>query len=180
MQFSGSQYPESNEVTRIGMITGQGSMIRRLGGGMWWILKIDGDTYYTYSEPNIGTPYEVDPSSPPIAPPLGSKATAIVHTHGKYSKYEDRDNFSSGEGEDKDWFKKNDVDGYVATPNGSLKEYNVKSGKVETISTEIPSDSQHPKRVNNINSKGIDLRRQETKAAEKLNQYLEIFKVNNQ
>lgn len=149
-------------------------------GSSIYPIKIDGNTYYTYSAPNIGTAYEVDPSSPPIAPPLGSKATAIVHTHGKYSKYDDKDNFSRGKGEDIDYFKSKDVDGYVATPDGSLKEYNVKDGKEETISKEIPSDSKHPKRENNINSTGIDLRRQETKAAEKLDKYLEILKGNNQ
>lgn len=149
-------------------------------GSSIYPIKIDGKTYYTYSVPNTGTAYEVDPSLPPIAQPLGPKATAIVHTHGAYSKYDDKNNFSKGDGEDIDYFKSKNIDGYVATPNGSLKEYDVNKDKKETISKEIPSDSKDPKRENNINSSGVDLRSQETKVSEKLDKYLEIFKGKNQ
>lgn len=42
------------------------------------------------------------------------------------------------------------VDGYVATPNGSLKKYDYSSGRISTISTKIPSDPLDPTRQNNI------------------------------
>ncbi|MFH0841588.1 MAG: DUF4329 domain-containing protein, partial [Bacteroidota bacterium] len=141
-------------------------------GASVYTTKINGKTYYTYSVPNSGTAYGVEPS----LPPFGSKTTAIVHTHAKYEKYGDNDNFSRGEGEDIDYFKSRKVDGYVATPSGVLKEYDVETGKETIVSKEMPSDPNHPNRENNINPSGIDLSNTEAKAAKKLDQYLEILK----
>jgi RHS repeat-associated protein len=145
-------------------------------GSSIYPVKVDGKTYYTYSEPNIGTTYNVDISPPPILPPLGLKATAIVHTHGKYDRYSDNDNFSREADNDIDYFKYFGVDGYLATPSGILREYDVKTGKDNIISNEMPSDSRHPNRVNDINSSRIDLRRPEVKM---LDDYLKIFKTDN-
>lgn len=38
---------------------------------------------------------------------------------------------------------------YVTTPNGSLLEYYPASGTTRIISTDQPSDSKHPNRLNN-------------------------------
>lgn len=141
-------------------------------GASVYTLNIEGKTYYTYSVPNSGTAYTVEPS----LPPFGSKTTAVVHTHGKYDKYGDNDNFSRGEGEDIDYFINKKIDGYVATPRGVLKEYDVKTGEETPISNEIPSDPKHPDRENNINPSGIDLSNMEAKAAKKIDKYLEILK----
>lgn len=43
-------------------------------------------------------------------------------------------------------------DSYLTTPNGSLKKYSPKTGKVTLISTDMPSDYNDPERVNNRSS----------------------------
>lgn len=141
-------------------------------GASVYTIKIDGKTNYTYSEPNTGTAYGVEPS----LAPKGSKATAVVHTHGKYDKYSDNDNFSREEGNDIDYFKDKKVDGYLATPSGLLKEYDVETGKENIVSTEMPSDSKHPKRENNVNTSGIDLSNKEAQSTKKIDKYLELLK----
>jgi hypothetical protein len=42
------------------------------------------------------------------------------------------------------------IDGYVATPNGSLQKYNHITGKIATISTNMPSDFNDPTKLNKI------------------------------
>ena len=59
-------------------------------GSSIYITRVNGKINYTYSVPNEGTEFGVDPS----LAPNGSKRTAVVHTHGKYIKYSDNDNFS--------------------------------------------------------------------------------------
>lgn len=51
-------------------------------------------------------------------------------------------NFSN---EDKWAAYNNKVDGYVTTPNGSLKKYNYKTTRVTVVSTDMPSDTRYPK-----------------------------------
>ena len=43
-----------------------------------------------------------------------------------------------------------EVDGYVATPNGSLRKYDYKMGEVVIICDQMPSGKNDPKRLNNI------------------------------
>ncbi|GIQ61166.1 hypothetical protein Flavo103_43010 [Flavobacterium collinsii] len=47
------------------------------------------------------------------------------------------------------------TDTYVATPNGSLLEYSPKTDDTDVISERIPSDENHPERVNSIDSKPL-------------------------
>ena len=44
----------------------------------------------------------------------------------------------------------NEVDGYVATPNGSWRKYDYQSGEITVISTEMPSDIKDPNRLNHF------------------------------
>ena len=41
-----------------------------------------------------------------------------------------------------------EMDGYVATPNGSMRWYNFLTGEVQTISTQMPSGRNNPLRLN--------------------------------
>ncbi len=47
--------------------------------------------------------------------------------------------------------KKQNVDSYVATPEGSLKKFDVSTGNITTLRTDIPSDPKHPARINSVN-----------------------------
>ena len=81
---------------------------------------------------------------------------ATIHSHGEYTgsinmegiSYKVEDNL----------FSKTDIatntriglTGYLATPNGSLLEYNPENQKVELIFTDLPSDPNDPSRLNEI------------------------------
>ena len=97
-------------------------------GGM--IYK-NSDGTYSYTEPVKGTVGGVNPGGPSAVPP-GATATAYYHTHGAHDPEYDSENFSGADGDIgyADYYK---IDGYVATPNGSLKQYDYKTGKIETI-----------------------------------------------
>ncbi|ATL47520.1 hypothetical protein COR50_10270 [Chitinophaga caeni] len=72
-----------------------------------------------------------------------------MHTHGNASEgnaYLDN-NFSQ---RDISISQKKGIDGYVATPNGSLKHYDVKSGETKVVGTNIPSDPKDATRTNGI------------------------------
>lgn len=46
--------------------------------------------------------------------------------------------------------KKTDLLDILATPNGSLLEYNPDKKQVETISKDLPSDPKDPSRLNKV------------------------------
>lgn len=107
----------------------------------------DGSIAYSYTEPKIGDSKScVDPGMPSN----GEEIVARAHTHAAFdTQY--RNNEFSGEtstsdgnlhSSDGDVFLYNmmEVDGYVATPNGSLRKYEHLTGKVTIISEQMPSD----------------------------------------
>src|SRR5690606_17331777 len=47
------------------------------------------------------------------------------------------------------------IDGYVATPNGSLLQYDHNTKTATTVATDIPSDPNDPTRVNTIDYKPL-------------------------
>ncbi|MBE6227012.1 MAG: DUF4329 domain-containing protein [Bacteroidales bacterium] len=84
-------------------------------------------------------------------------AVATIHSHGNYngvilqndipiSIVKDNE-FSS---KDKENSQKNGLIGYLATPNGSLLEYEPNTDIIKVISKELPSDINDPSRLNNI------------------------------
>ena len=85
------------------------------------------------------------------------KNVATIHSHGNYDgKIVDskgnvslvKDNeFSSA---DKANNKQHNLTGYLATPNGSLLEYEPSTGNIKTISTNMPSDPKDPSRLNKV------------------------------
>jgi hypothetical protein len=94
---------------------------------------INGKTVYTYSEANIGETDNVMRSNAPN----GEAPEAIIHSHGQYDEGYKNNDFSN---KDK-WNSYNlKVDGYVTTPDGSLKEYDPYTTKTTVINTDLPSD----------------------------------------
>ena len=125
---------------------------------------------YTYTVANRGNKEGVTLSQAPF----GYKAVAEIHTHGHCTENDDTsyyDNDFSGMPRDDEYniddkvnlktIKDNmDIgnanrrqrDSYLVTPNGSLKKYSPKTGKVTLLSTGMPSDYNDPDRKNNKSS----------------------------
>ena len=108
--------------------------------------------------PQKGTPNEIDKD--PLKPSNGEEIVARAHTHAALSSNTKNNVFSGETGTSEgnkhvssgDLFLYNieEVDGYVATPNGSLKRYDYQTGDVSIISTQMPSDINDPMRLNNV------------------------------
>jgi RHS repeat-associated protein len=119
-------------------------------GSTIYVVQKNGKTYYTYTNPNIGSTKDVNPS----LEPSGTKKVADVHSHAAYDKKIDTQN---GNGNDvfssyDKWmnYDKN-IDGYLVTPEGNLKKYDVRTTNETTLYSDMPSDPDDPKRVNNNN-----------------------------
>jgi len=117
-------------------------------GSTIYSIKKNGKFGYTYTKAAIGDESTVNES----APPSGKRAKALIHSHGKYDKQmaEGNDVFSNKD----EWhYYYNKVDGYVATPDGSLIKYDVNTTETTVISTQLPSDSNDPNRKNKVQPK---------------------------
>ena len=117
----------------------------------------DGQTAYSYTKPQIG---DINSTSNPLEPPDGNPIVARAHTHAAYgasfinNKFSGETNSAEGNrhssGGDIFLYNLIEVDGYVATPNGSLRKYDNKTGGVTVINEQIPSDKNDPERINSI------------------------------
>ena len=94
--------------------------------------------------------------------PNERKTKAIIHSHGKYEKGYQNDKFSN---KDKWVYYNNGVDGYVATPDGSLQKYDVESTQTTVISTQLPSDPKDPERKNEVNPTDVPSQEESAKKA---------------
>ena len=121
-------------------------------GSTIYVVKENGQIKgYAYTESNIGTAHQNTPSTPSDS----EEIVATIHSHGNYDgtitneKGEKKivhDNaFSKA---DREANNKLNLTGYLATPNGSLLEYDPLTGETSTISTDLPSDSNDPTRQN--------------------------------
>ena len=133
---------------------GRSIMQYREYGSTIYKLEKDGKTYYSYSIAKKGSNASVIPSQNP----KDTEKTAYAHTHGGYEKDYDNNNFSGDGtiegGGDKAYSQYYKIDGYVSTPNGSIKEYNVDTDEEAIISTsDAPSDPKDPTRKNKISPK---------------------------
>ncbi|WP_165824046.1 Ig-like domain-containing protein [Pseudochryseolinea flava] len=114
--------------------------------------KESGETHYTYNVPNKG--FEDFTTYYPNVMQDG-EVVARAHTHGADPPVAAVDEFSDTDIENA---KDLGLNSYVATPNGSLLQYDVSSDKISTVSESIPSDENHHAkngRKNNINSKDL-------------------------
>jgi RHS repeat-associated protein len=103
---------------------------------------------YSYSKPNEGSAHSVNPSSPPNY----EKVSGTIHSHGNADSDSYNNIFSTKDIQDIEKTKKV---GYLATPSGSLLQYDPVTNKTTTISKELPSDPKDKERVNNINPTDI-------------------------
>lgn len=123
---------------------------------------------YYYPRAILGKDNSVNGTIPTVK---SHKPVATIHTHGAYDKslvkdgIDWNDEFSGMENSPKDNLihvpqdkyddifsaNKRGIDSYVVTPNGNLKKYNPKNGRISIISRDMPSDKNaDDKRVNNI------------------------------
>jgi RHS repeat-associated protein len=110
-----------------------------------------GETYYTY---NMPTDYMSKHSNQGENPRLPddvetAERIAIIHSHGGYSDgYYDDNHFSTSKDGDIATLRKKKVNGYLATPNGSLLfyEYNksAKKSKIIKLNFQLPFDEDDP------------------------------------
>jgi RHS repeat-associated protein len=114
------------------------------GTNVYKTTGADGKTYYYYEEPNSGDVASVRLPSTFLNE---GERVSTVHTHGEYLEEYDNNNFSPV---DKENAKNRGVDNNVVTPDGSLKNYDVETGKVTTTSKNMPSDPKDPDRKNNV------------------------------
>ena len=118
---------------------------RREYGSSIYTVNYRRKVRYTYSVPNAGGGGHVKISDPPNE----IKAAADIHSHGASDNvpYSDN-NFSNNDKWDN--FNKN-IPGYVSTPNGSLKNYDPKTGKIRIVQkSKLASDPKDPTRTNYI------------------------------
>jgi RHS repeat-associated protein len=117
------------------------SIIEGIEYGTTIIQSGDG---YSYMEPTTGTKDRITLPTPPGGP---NEAVAGHHTHGDYDPQYKNNDFSKT---DKETAREYDRLFYVATPDGSLKEYDPKTDSERTINTNMPSDPNDPDRKNDI------------------------------
>jgi RHS repeat-associated protein len=110
---------------------------REYGSTIYQATDEKGNTYYSYSVPNAGA---TGASVPVSNAPEGTTPVADIHSHGnswgKDVSYSDN-NFSTT---DKASNTAKKMDGYLTTPDGSLKKFDHKTGKESVVSTDMPSD----------------------------------------
>ncbi|MEY3499760.1 MAG: hypothetical protein RL308_1429 [Bacteroidota bacterium] len=112
-------------------------------GSTLYEVNINGNTYVTYSEPELGGNDGVS-----VTPePKGTTPVADIHSHGGYEPQYDNNNFSPQDEADN---RRTGLTGYVSTPNGSLKCYDPCTNNERVVNEKMPSDSNDPDRKNNI------------------------------
>ncbi len=125
-------------------------------GSTIYEVKNGNTTTYSYNEPSNGKAHSCSPNK---NIPNGTKASGVIHSHGNDDVGYNDNNFSgiSKTGSNKTstsgdigYSNKKNLTGYVTTPNGSAQEYEPSTGTITTISTQMPSDSKDPTRLNKI------------------------------
>lgn len=132
-----------------GMLYNDNSIVekREYGATIYRAVDENGKVYFSYSVPNAAKGTSVQVSSAPD----GTTPVADVHAHGNSwgkAVANSDNNFSP---QDKAGNDKQKIDGFVTTPNGSLKKYDHKTKEESVVSTNLPSDPNDPT-VKNSNS----------------------------
>ena len=76
----------------------------------------------------------------------------LIHSHGASNEQFYDNKFSTT---DIKSIEKANINGFLATPNGSLLEYNPMNNNTNIISKELPSDPKDKERVNNVDPTDI-------------------------
>lgn len=85
---------------------------------------------FSYTGPVSGGEAAVNPGGPNPCP-VGATPRAYYHSHGGNDPKYDNENFSPA---DKNYAGHYGIDGYLATPDGWLKQYSPSTGATSTIS----------------------------------------------
>jgi RHS repeat-associated protein len=121
-----------------------------------FIVKITkgGETFYTYLKPTEGDAASSSPIGLGLSNEGDATTVADAHTHGSYlpDYGKGNDDFSEP---DKDGNDNDKINGYLATPSGTLQKYDPTKKNVTTISTDIPSDPKDPDRKNSVDYKNL-------------------------
>ena len=125
---------------------------KEYGSTIFVVYNEKNEMGYTYSVPAVGDDISVQPSKAPS----GAIVVANVHSHGAYTYHS---NEFSGNRDDKGeiltddkrkdlvdetdigGYNKEGVVGFLTTPNGSLQKYDPKTGKIEVLDKNLPSDT---------------------------------------
>lgn len=140
---------------------------REYGSTIYKTKDENGQTYYSYSVPNAAGGGHV----PVSEAPEGTASVADIHSHGNSWGKEVVSSDNNFSPTDKWSNVDKKMDGYLTTPNGSLKKYDYKTREQTVISTDLPSD---PKDVSRQNGQSaliypkdepkVDLKQQDTVA----------------
>ena len=121
---------------------------KEFGSTIYYQSDGKGGGFYSYTVANMGIKNKTILS----IPTEGQTPVAGIHSHGAWdeenmgTKYDSKSNVVDDDGNnnfsnrDKTYNYDKKRDGYLVTPEGSLKKYNVETAKTETISTDMPSD----------------------------------------
>ncbi|MFN1219089.1 DUF4329 domain-containing protein [Chryseobacterium kwangjuense] len=121
---------------------------REYGAYIYSIKTEDGRTLYGYNKPTKGSNDGLTSIKDKDIPSNATK-TADIHSHGKYEVNYDNNEFSPTDKKDNE---RTGLDGYIVTPDGSLKLYDpntmspTDTGSV--VTTSLPSDQSDPNRQN--------------------------------
>lgn len=96
-----------------------------------WVYK-NPDGTFSYDEPTKGQPAGLT-----NMPSKGPNDVAWYHTHGATDPNYDNENFSGADG-DKGFSKQENADGYLATPTGVIKKYDVANDKESVLPQTAP------------------------------------------
>jgi RHS repeat-associated protein len=129
---------------------------REFGSAIYEVKSKDGKVIgYAYSVANIGNDKKVIPSLSPHF----EKEVADIHSHGAYIKGADNNNFSPSDKADN---KTRKVQGYLASPDGSLKKYDPQKGEdKKPVAIDMPSDKKDPDRKNKVEPTDIPKEKKE-------------------
>ncbi|WP_449400989.1 DUF4329 domain-containing protein [Chryseobacterium wanjuense] len=132
---------------------GKSILQKREYAAIIYFRVVEGKKYYAYNQPSRGSAHGVTDEEFNQSVPKGTVKSAFAHTHGNDdygtgNNYDD-ENFSDA---DKNHASKLGLDGFLVTPDGSLKYYDVSSDTERTLRTDMPSDPNTiDPRKNNIN-----------------------------
>ncbi|MCX6272782.1 MAG: DUF4329 domain-containing protein [Bacteroidetes bacterium] len=106
-------------------------------GSKIYVVFKDGSRLYSYTPAKPGKHDETSTGKDPH----NGIVVADIHSHGKYEKGMLNNVFSDTDKKDNE---KKKLDGFLTTPDGSLKKYDVETKTETTLATDLPYDPKNP------------------------------------
>ena len=105
---------------------------KEFGSTVFNLETPNGDSKFSYTNPNIGTEHGCTPSFFED----NDKIDSYIHSHGAESGPDWDDEIFSGA--DIKFADKYKINGYLVTPSGAIKKYDTKTGEISTIFDILP------------------------------------------